>query len=119
MDNCIFCKVVSGIIPSNKEYEDEFVVVFHDIHPQAPVHLLVVPKKHIDSFNSVDNETMGHITDAIKNVTIKMGLDKMGYRVINNCGTSAGQTVFHIHFHILGGKKLSWGNMEEDTHKSI
>lgn len=117
--SCLFCKIIEGVIPATKEYEDEHTLVFHDIHPQAPIHLLVIPKKHIPSFNDIDAETLVHIKHTIKEVTKKMGLDEQGYRIINNCGESAGQTVFHVHFHIIGGKKLSWGNFVDDMNKCL
>lgn len=116
---CIFCQIVEGTIPSNKEYEDDHCLVFHDIHPIAPIHLLVIPKKHITNFNEIDPETMGHITKVIQLVTAKMGLDKSGYRIINNVGHDGGQEVHHIHFHIVGGQRLRWGTLIEDPHKAM
>lgn len=109
MDDCIFCKIAQGTIPSNKIYEDERVVAFHDIQPQAPVHLLVIPKKHIASMKEAeaeDAELMGHVLLTAQRVAREAGLEENGYRIINNCGKDAGQVVFHIHFHVLGGEKL-------------
>ncbi len=109
MENCLFCKIASGIIPSNKVYENEYVLAFHDIAPQAPVHILVIPKVHLDSMNDVNPETSVYAVkclEAIAEIAKKAGLEN-GYRVINNCGEDGGQTVKHLHFHILGGKKLS------------
>ena len=109
MDNCLFCKIISGDIPSTKVYEDEYVYAFRDIAPQAPVHVLVVPKEHICCANAV-NETNSHYVakcfEAVAKIAKSEGLDD-GYRVINNCGENGGQTVMHLHFHILGGVKLS------------
>lgn len=108
MKDCIFCKIVSGEIPSTKIYEDEYVVAFNDLHPQAPVHILVVPKKHYDNVLSIseDDNIISNIYFAINKIAKLQGFDKEGFRVINNCGENAGQTVMHVHFHILAGKKL-------------
>ena len=106
---CIFCKIVSGEIPSKKVYEDENVYAFHDINPAAPVHVLVVPKKHIDSLDAVNDSNIDAVAACMKAIPVvaaEMGL-KNGYRVISNCGEDGGQTVKHLHFHILGGLKLS------------
>ena len=107
--DCLFCKIIKGEIPSAKVYEDEYVYAFKDIAPQAPVHVLVVPKTHIccadmiDSNNSIE---VARVFEAIPKVAKLMGLTN-GYRIINNCGEDGCQTVKHIHFHVLGGKKLS------------
>ena len=109
MENCLFCKIAAGIIPSNKVYEDEFVLAFHDIAPQAPVHILVIPKVHLSSMNEVNSETSVYAAKCLEAVAViahKEGLEK-GYRIIINCGEDGGQTVMHLHFHILAGKKLS------------
>lgn len=109
MGDCLFCKIIKGEIPSTKVYEDEFVYAFKDINPEAPVHILVVPKKHIESVNAieeVDENLIGKIFLAIKKIAKEQGVAEQGYRVISNCGKDAGQTVMHLHFHILGGKKL-------------
>ena len=106
--DCIFCKIVSGDIPSNKVYEDDKVLAFHDIAPQMPVHIIVIPKVHIESaleVNEENSEVIGHIFSVIAKVAKEAGLEN-GFRVINNCGEDGGQTVKHIHFHILGGEKL-------------
>ncbi len=108
-DNCIFCKIIKGEIPSNKVYEDDKCYAFRDINPQAPTHILVVPKCHITSCAAVDesNEALvGHIFTVIAKIAQQEGLDDKGFRVISNCGKDAGQTVPHLHFHILGGKTL-------------
>ena len=109
MENCLFCKIIGGVIPSTKVYEDELVYAFRDIAPQAPVHVLVIPKTHIDSCNGITAENsavVAHIFEVIPQIAKAEGLDN-GYRVVSNCGADAGQTVHHLHFHILGGKELS------------
>ena len=107
--NCLFCKIVAGEIPSTKVYEDEKILAFRDINPQAPTHILVIPKAHIESVNAISGENSGvvaHIFEVIPQIAKAEGLEG-GYRVVSNCGADAGQTVFHLHFHILGGKELS------------
>ena len=109
MEDCLFCKIIKGDIPSTKVYEDEFVYAFKDINPEAPVHILVVPKKHIKSVNEIeeiDENLIGKIFLAIEKIAKEQGVAEQGYRVISNCGKDAGQTVMHLHFHILGGRKL-------------
>lgn len=111
MDNCIFCKIINGEIPSDKVYEDDFVYAFKDINPVAPVHVLIIPKKHIDTINHMSDEDLNllpHIYGAAKKIAKDMGLDEKGYRIVSNCGKDAGQTVFHVHFHLIGGKILEW-----------
>ena len=106
--DCIFCKIAEGVIPSKKVYEDELCLAFHDINPQAPVHVLVIPKAHIASADEVSPENSGavaHIFEVIPKVAAMAGITN-GYRVITNCGEDACQTVKHLHFHILGGKRL-------------
>ena len=108
MSDCLFCKIIAGDIPSKKVYEDESVYAFYDIDPQAPTHFLVIPKEHIKAANRIDktNEaTIGHIFSVIANLTSVLGFSD-GYRVVTNCGKDAGQTVEHLHFHVLGGKEL-------------
>ena len=108
MNDCLFCKIIAGTIPSKKVYEDEFVFAFHDINPNAPVHVLVVPKTHIASANDITDENsvlVSKVFEVIPKIARSLGLEN-GYRVINNCGDDAGQTVKHIHFHILGGMKM-------------
>ncbi len=109
MENCLFCKIVAGDIPSTKVYEDELVLAFRDIAPMAPTHILVIPKAHIGSVAEVtaDNSAVvAHIFEVIPAIAKSEGLDN-GYRVVSNCGDDAGQTVHHLHFHILGGRKLT------------
>jgi histidine triad (HIT) family protein len=105
---CIFCKIIAGEIPSNKVLENEEFLAFNDINPIAPVHILVIPKKHIKSLNEVDGQTMAKITGFIKEVAKKAGIFESGYRVITNIGENGGQEVPHLHFHVLGGTKLAW-----------
>jgi len=106
--NCIFCKIANKEINSNLLLETEDYVAFNDINPQAPVHVLVIPKKHYSSLNDIDNpEFMGKLMLGAKEVAKKLNIDK-GYRVVINTGSDAGQTVFHIHLHILGGRPLLW-----------
>ena len=109
MSNCLFCKIASGDIPSTKVYEDELVLAFRDIAPQAPTHILVIPKEHIPSVDGITAENsavVAHIFSHIPQIAKAEGLEQ-GYRVVSNCGEHAGQTVPHLHFHILGGKKLA------------
>ena len=106
---CLFCKIIAGDIPSTKVYEDETVYAFRDINPQAPTHVLVVPKTHIEDCNGItaENSTVvAHIFEVIPQIAKAEGLAN-GYRVVSNCGPDAGQTVQHLHFHILGGKALA------------
>jgi len=107
--NCIFCKIIDGAIPSTKVYEDEYVFAMRDINPQAPVHILVLPKEHICCASAIDETNsvyVAKIFEAIAKIAKAEGLEN-GYRVINNCGADGGQTVMHLHYHILGGTKLS------------
>ena len=109
MSDCLFCKIIAGDIPSTKVYEDETVYAFRDIAPQAPTHILVVPKAHIDSCGCITPENsavVAHIFEVIPQIARAEGLDN-GFRVVSNCGEDGCQSVLHLHFHILGGKKLS------------
>ncbi len=109
MENCLFCKIIAGEIPSKKVYEDENVYAFHDINPNAPVHVLVIPKVHIASIQEVTEENLSAVSAVLKvipQIAMELGLAENGYRVITNCGEDGGQSVKHLHFHILGGKKL-------------
>ncbi len=106
--DCIFCKIADGSIPSKKVYEDDKMLAFYDIEPAAPVHIVMIPKEHIASANELNEENsaiVAHIFSKVPEIAEKLGL-KGGYRVVNNCGADGGQTVFHIHFHLLGGKTL-------------
>lgn len=114
--SCIFCKIIDGEIPSTKVYEDDKVVAFNDINPVAPMHVLVIPKKHYESILEIDDNDMdiiGHIHKVIKQIVTEKGYDKTGFRIINNCGYDGCQEVKHIHFHILAGKKLNWYDAEK------
>ncbi len=107
--DCIFCKIAAGEIPSTKVYEDDRVLAFKDINPLAPVHILVIPKTHIESAAeiTVDNSAViAHIFEVIAKIAKEQGIDKDGFRVVSNCGENGCQSVKHLHFHILGGKKL-------------
>lgn len=107
--NCIFCKIIDGAIPSTKVYEDDYVYAMRDINPQAPVHILVLPKEHICCASALDESNsvyVARIFEAIAKIAKAEGLYN-GYRVINNCGEDGGQTVMHLHFHLIGGTKLS------------
>ena len=109
MSDCIFCKIIAGEIPSTKVYEDELCYAFRDINPMAPTHILVVPKAHVQDVNGINRENSGivsHIFEVIPMLAAQEGLTG-GYRVVSNCGPDAGQTVPHLHFHILGGRELS------------
>ena len=109
MSNCLFCKIIAGDIPSTKVYEDETVFAFRDIAPQVPTHILVIPKTHIESCNGITAENsavVAHIFEVIPQIAAAENLEN-GYRVVSNCGDHAGQTVRHLHFHILGGKPLT------------
>ena len=105
----LFCKIINGEIPSKKVYEDDSVYAFYDIAPMAPVHVLIVPKTHIASVNEVTAENsavISHIYEVAAKLAKELGIADEGYRVVTNCGANAGQTVFHLHFHLLGGTKL-------------
>lgn len=106
MSDCLFCKIISGEIPSKKVFENDKVYAFYDIAPQAPVHVVIVPKTHIESANDITKENSSAVADiyeAIPEIAKILGVEKSGYRIVNNCGKDAGQTVFHIHFHLLAG----------------
>lgn len=109
MSDCIFCKIVDGSIPSKKVYEDDKIVAFYDLEPQAPVHVLIVPKQHICCANKINEENsfvVAHIFTKVSEIAKSLGLDN-GYRIVNNCGNDGRQTVKHLHFHLLGGKELN------------
>ena len=109
MNDCIFCKIVNKEIPSTIVYEDDMVIAFNDLNPVAPVHILVVPKKHMTDILNVEKEDMKYIeavVEAIQKITKEKGIAESGFRVVNNCGEDGGQTVKHIHLHIIGGEKL-------------
>ncbi len=111
MGNCIFCKIIKGDIPSKKLYEDELVYAFYDINPEAPVHFLIIPKEHIKSVNELNEKNINvvsHIFKVINKLVVELDIAESGYRIVNNCGEDGGQTVNHMHFHILAGRNLQW-----------
>ena len=110
---CLFCKIAAGEIPSKKAFEDESVYAFYDIAPQAPVHILIIPKRHIESAQALTREEdalLGHLFEVARILATETGLDKTGYRLITNIGADAGQSVPHLHLHLIGGKTLKWDN---------
>lgn len=109
--DCIFCKIAQKEIPSTIVYEDEDVIAFNDLNPEAPVHVLVIPKKHIESLNAAtaeDQQLLGKIMLAIQKIAAEQGIAENGYRVVTNCGVQGGQTVMHLHFHLMGGREMLW-----------
>lgn len=109
--SCIFCRIVSGELPSEKVYEDDLVTAFKDINPAAPVHILVIPNRHISSLAHIqesDQELFGHLLVTFAKVAASQGLDRRGYRLVVNTGDDGGQEVGHIHFHLLGGRRMTW-----------
>ncbi|HEY5563441.1 MAG TPA: histidine triad nucleotide-binding protein [Clostridiaceae bacterium] len=111
MSECIFCKIIKGEIPSQIVYENEEIFCFNDINKEAPVHVVIIPKKHIESLNSLeekDGRVIGDIFVKAKIIAKILGIDERGYRIVSNCGIDGGQTVNHIHFHLLGGRSLNW-----------
>lgn len=108
--DCLFCKIINGEIPSNKVYEDDQVFAFRDIAPQAPTHILIIPKQHIKSAAEIDESNsavVAHIFEVAAKIAKQEGLDD-GFRIVNNCGDIAGQTVKHLHFHLMGGREFGW-----------
>ena len=114
---CLFCKIINKEIPANIILEDENFLAFHDINPKAPVHILAIPKSHVDSFNEVSSEMMSKMTLFIQKVAGEVKIDESGYRVITNIGDNGGQEVKHLHFHILGGAKLKWEHLNDSDPK--
>lgn len=111
MSDCLFCKIISGEIPSSKVYEDEKVYAFKDISPAAPEHVLLVPKKHIASIMDItedDSDLLGYMMLICRKIAKDSGIDKKGFRIVNNCGEFGQQTVQHLHFHIIGGRQMQW-----------
>ncbi|MHC4870973.1 MAG: histidine triad nucleotide-binding protein [Planctomycetota bacterium] len=109
--DCIFCKIVNGDIPADKVYEDDLCIAFRDLNPQAPVHLLLIPKEHIarlDDLNKDHSTTAGHLLCKAGEIAKEQGLSEDGFRTVINCGKNAGQEVFHIHLHIMGGRPFTW-----------
>lgn len=111
MENCIFCKIAAGNLPARIIHQDDQVTAFHDLHPQAPTHILVIPNRHIPSLNhaSEDDEALlGHLFSVARQTAQSQGIAESGYRLVVNTGADAGQSVFHIHMHILGGRRMHW-----------
>lgn len=111
MGECIFCKIVDKKIPAKIVYEDEFTIAFEDINPQAPVHILVIPKKHVPTLLDIkdeDSSLISHLIMVAKRIAIDKGIAQRGFRIVTNCNPESGQTVYHIHIHLLGGRKMHW-----------
>lgn len=111
MENCLFCKINQGEIPAEKVYDGEDVFAIKDINPQAPVHLLIIPKKHLSTLLEIeenDHEMIGSIFAVANDLAKERKLDQSGFRILANCGAEAGQSVFHIHYHLLGGRAMHW-----------
>ena len=106
--NCLFCRIIAGEIPSTKVYEDENVLAFRDLDPQAPVHILLIPKKHFDSILEADPETVGMLTEVAKKLAVEEGIAENGFRIVINTGDEGGQSVKHLHMHLLGGRSMEW-----------
>ena len=109
--DCLFCKIIDGSIPTTIAYKDDVVIAFNDINPQAPCHLLIVPRKHIATLNDVqaeDSALISHMVHTAKQLAVKQNIAEEGYRIVMNCNAEAGQTVFHIHLHLLGGRRMKW-----------
>lgn len=108
MTDCVFCKIVSGEIPSKRVYEDDQVIVINDLNPGAPVHVLVIPKEHTENILTASPEILVHVKKVLPEIVKKLGIAEKGFRIVLNTGVEGGQTVPHLHFHILGGKELGW-----------
>ena len=107
MNDCLFCKIIAGEIPSGKVYENDKVYAFRDINPQAPVHVLIVPKKHCDNILQCDAQTAAALTEAVRAIAAQEGVAESGFRVVSNCGRDGAQSVNHLHIHLLGGAALT------------
>lgn len=111
MTDCIFCKIAQGEIPADKVYEDEHVVAFSDINPKAPVHIQIIPRRHIPTLLEIkdqDKDLVAHLHKVANQVAVEKGLSERGFRVVINCRADGGQEVYHLHFHLLGGRKMNW-----------
>jgi len=111
MENCLFCGIISGKLKSETIYQDETIVAFKDVNPKAPVHVLIVPRKHVGTLLELepdDEGIIGHVFRAAADLAERLGIAQSGFRVVVNCGADAGQTVFHLHYHLLGGRRLGW-----------
>jgi histidine triad (HIT) family protein len=113
MESCLFCRIARRELPSKVAFEDDYVFAFHDINPQAPTHILICPKKHIPTLNDVgpgDTELLAHVFEVAQKLADEAGVSRSGYRTVFNVNADAGQTVFHLHLHVIGGRKLGWSN---------
>ena len=108
MEDCIFCKIISGEIPSQKVYEDDLMQVIHDVSPVAPCHVLILPKKHVTDILNVEPEFLVHVSEKMNEITELLGLKDNGFRIVINTGKDGGQTVGHLHLHLMGGEPLGW-----------
>jgi len=108
MANCIFCKIIAGDIPAEIVYQDENVVAFCDIHPQAPHHILVIPRHHYETLLELPPAQAGQINEAVKTIAMERGFARSGFRLISSCGKDAGQEVMHVHYHLLAGRSFDW-----------
>lgn len=108
MQECIFCKIARGEIPSEIVYQNDKVVAFKDIRPQAPIHVLIIPREHIPTWNENTDHLVVAMWQAVRTIAKEMGIEQSGYRVVANCNRDGGQEVFHIHLHLLGGRPLKW-----------
>lgn len=111
MDDCLFCKIIAGDIPATIRYQDEYLIAFEDVNPQAPTHLLLVPRKHIPTtldITTEDQQLIGHLFQVAGKLAQDAGFADDGFRIVNNCNEAGGQTIWHIHFHLLGERRLTW-----------
>ena len=111
MSSCLFCRIASGEIPATKVYEDDQLVAFNDINPQAPMHVLIIPREHVSTLNDIQpnhDAVVGSMTRRAAAIAAERGFAESGYRTVFNCNAAAGQTVFHVHLHVLGGRTLTW-----------
>lgn len=120
--DCLFCKIINKEIPAEIIYEDEHVIAFNDISPQAPTHALIIPRKHIATLNDIsaeDTEVVGHMVKTAATIAKQLGIDESGYRTVFNCNSDGGQTVYHIHLHLLGGKPMGWPPYQEKLKEAL
>lgn len=110
MSDCIFCSIVNGDIPSEKVYENEHILAFRDINPEAPVHIIIIPKEHIETIMDLDTNSnlLNELINGAKEIAKNEGIDESGFRLVNNCKKEGGQTVYHLHIHLLGGRNMKW-----------
>jgi len=116
---CIFCKIANGEISSNKVLESDEFIAFHDLNPKAPIHILIIPKEHVECFQDVSGEVMAKMTPFIQEVATLVGVNKSGYRLITNNGDDGGQEIYHLHFHLLGGAKLPFSHHADDARSNL